>query len=69
MIPRGESQDLCFVEEGRLPDFVEQRDPSVVRPGEIRDTDGNVVGTHQGLHRFTVVSAAGWVLQPANECM
>lgn len=54
IIPRGESQDLCFVEEGKLPGFVEQRDPSVVKPGEIHDPGGNVVGTHTGLHRFTV---------------
>ncbi len=54
IIPRGESQDLCFIEEGKLADFVEQRDPSVIKPGEIHDQDGNVVGTHTGLHRFTV---------------
>ncbi|NLX27198.1 MAG: tRNA 2-thiouridine(34) synthase MnmA [Lentisphaerae bacterium] len=54
IIPRGESQDLCFVEEGRLPEFVEQRDPTVIQRGEIRDQDGNVVGHHDGLHRFTV---------------
>jgi tRNA-specific 2-thiouridylase len=54
IVPRGDSQDLCFVEEGRLPEFVEQRDPSVVRRGEIRDQDGKVVGHHDGLHRFTV---------------
>jgi tRNA-specific 2-thiouridylase len=54
VIPRGESQDLCFVEEGKLPGFVEQRDPSVIKPGEIHDQEGNVVGTHTGLHRFTI---------------
>jgi tRNA-specific 2-thiouridylase len=54
IVPRGESQDLCFVEEGKLPDFVEQRDPSVIRRGEIRDHHGKVVGHHDGLHRFTV---------------
>ncbi len=54
VIPRGESQDLCFVEEGKLPAFVEQRDPSVVKKGEIHDQDGHVIGTHNGLHRFTV---------------
>lgn len=54
IVPRGESQDLCFVEEGKLPDFVEQRDPSVMRRGEIHDQYGNVVGHHDGLHRFTV---------------
>lgn len=54
IVPRGDSQDLCFVEEGQLPEFVEQRDPSVIQKGEIRDQDGNVVGQHDGLHRFTV---------------
>ncbi|VGO20012.1 tRNA-specific 2-thiouridylase MnmA [Pontiella sulfatireligans] len=54
IVPRGESQDLCFIEEGRLAEFVEQRDPSVVKKGEIHDPDGNVVGHHNGLHRFTV---------------
>jgi tRNA-specific 2-thiouridylase len=54
IVPRGESQDLCFVEEGKLPDFVEQRNPAVAKRGEIRDPDGNVVGYHDGLHRFTV---------------
>jgi tRNA-specific 2-thiouridylase len=54
IIPRGESQDLCFIEEGKLPDFVEQRDPSVIKSGEIHDHKGNVVGTHKGLHHFTV---------------
>lgn len=59
IIPRGESQDLCFVEEGRLPDFVEERDPSVAKPGEIHDQNGTVVGTHNGLHHFTVGQRGG----------
>jgi len=54
VVPRGESQDLCFVEEGRLPDFVEQRDPSVAKRGEIHGPGGSVVGHHEGLHHFTV---------------
>ncbi|MBN2163768.1 MAG: tRNA 2-thiouridine(34) synthase MnmA [Pontiellaceae bacterium] len=54
IVPRGESQDLCFVEEGQLPEFVERRDPSVIKRGEIHDQNGNVVGHHDGLHRFTV---------------
>jgi tRNA-specific 2-thiouridylase len=54
IIPRGESQDLCFVEEGRLAEFVEQRDPSVIKAGKIVGPSGQEVGTHNGLHRFTV---------------
>ena len=59
VVPRGESQDLCFIEEGRLPEFVEARDPSVIQKGEIRDPDGNVVGHHDGLHHFTVGQRGG----------
>lgn len=59
VVPRGESQDLCFVEEGKLPEFVEQRAPEVAQPGEIRDQEGRVVGQHQGLHRFTVGQRGG----------
>ena len=53
VVPRGESQDLCFVEAGRLPEFVEARDPSVVRSGVVV-AEGRVVGRHEGVHRFTV---------------
>lgn len=54
IVSRGDSQDLCFIEEGKLPDFVEQRDPSVIQKGEIHDQHGKVVGSHEGLHHFTV---------------
>lgn len=54
IVSRGESQDLCFIEEGKLAEFVEQRDPSVIQPGEIHDQHGNVVGRHDGIHRFTI---------------
>ena len=54
IVSRGESQDLCFIEEGKLAEFVEKRDPSVKKPGEIQDQDGAVVGHHDGIHRFTV---------------
>lgn len=59
IIPRGESQDLCFVEEGRLPHFVEQRNPEVKQQGEVRGPDGKVVGYHDGLHHFTVGQRGG----------
>jgi tRNA-specific 2-thiouridylase len=54
VVSRGDSQDLCFIEEGKLAEFVEQRAPSVARKGEIHDHEGNVVGHHGGLHNFTV---------------
>ncbi len=59
MVPRGDSQDLCFIEEGKLAEFVEQRDASVAVTGDIVDHKGRVVGRHGGLHHFTVGQRGG----------
>lgn len=51
---KGESQELCFIPTGRYDTFVEQRAPERVRPGPILNPQGQEVGTHAGVHRFTV---------------
>jgi tRNA-specific 2-thiouridylase len=51
---KGESQELCFVPTGRYDELVEARAPERVRPGPILDAAGRQVGTHAGVHRFTV---------------
>jgi tRNA-uridine 2-sulfurtransferase len=51
---KGESQELCFVQQGRYAEFVSQRAPERVRPGEIVDEEGRQLGTHAGIHRFTL---------------
>jgi tRNA-uridine 2-sulfurtransferase len=53
-----ESQDICFVGDGRYADFVEKRLP-VVRSGMVRHVDGRVLGSHGGVHRFTVGQRQG----------
>ncbi|MFL2877226.1 MAG: tRNA 2-thiouridine(34) synthase MnmA [Pontiellaceae bacterium] len=59
IVSRGDSQDLCFIEEGQLAHFVEQRNDSVAVDGEIVDHTGRVVGRHKGLHHFTVGQRGG----------
>lgn len=59
IVSRGDSQDLCFIEEGKLAHFVEQRDDSVAVEGDIMDHQGRVVGKHAGLHHFTVGQRGG----------
>ncbi len=54
-----ESQEICFVPDGRYADFVARVGASKIRPGEIRDESGNVLGTHDGVHRFTVGQRRG----------
>ncbi len=50
-----ESQEICFVPEGRYVDVVEQIRPEArERGGEIVDQRGRVLGRHAGVHRFTV---------------
>lgn len=58
-VPRGESQDLCFVEDDRYPEFIEQRVPDVKRKGAVRDGAGRVLAEHGGIHRFTVGQRGG----------
>ena len=56
---KGESQELCFVPTGRYDTFVDSRAGERARPGPVVDADGRVVGTHQGVHRFTVGQRKG----------
>ena len=54
-----ESQDLCFVPDSGHGLFVEQHRPEVRRKGEIANTKGNVLGSHPGVHHFTVGQRKG----------
>lgn len=58
---KGESQELCFVGAGAgaYAGFVEARAKGRVRPGPIVDATGRVVGTHEGIHRFTIGQRKG----------
>lgn len=51
---KGESQELCFVPTGRYDSFVADRAGDRLRPGPIVDEQGRTVGTHAGVHAFTV---------------
>ncbi len=55
-----DSQEVCFVSEGSYADLVKSRAPDSF-PGEGRfvDEDGRVLGTHQGIFRYTVGQRKG----------
>jgi len=59
-----ESQEICFVPSGHYVQFIEsyltERGESLPEEeGEIVTTGGEVLGRHQGLHRFTVGQRRG----------
>ena len=54
-----DSQDICFVPNGRYVDIVEKVRPGASRPGKIVHVDGRVLGEHEGVIRYTVGQSRG----------
>ena len=53
-----DSQDICFVGKKDYRSFVEKR-IDLTSSGEIFDTEGNKIGDHNGIHKFTVGQRKG----------
>ena len=66
-----ESQEICFVPDGKYSEFIDRylahegRSDELPRGGEIVDAAGAVIGDHTGIHRYTVGQRRG--LGIANE--
>lgn len=54
-----DSQDICFVPNGRYADVIERLKPGAARPGDIVHLDGRVLGRHEGVLRYTVGQRKG----------
>lgn len=54
-----DSQDICFVPEGRYVDVIERLRPGALEPGDIVDVDGNVLGQHEGIVKYTIGQRRG----------
>ncbi len=48
-----ESQEICFVSQGDYRTFVEQALPQAKQPGQFVDTEGHVLGRHEGIAFYT----------------
>ena len=48
-----DSQDICFVPDGKYANFIERVTGQVSPPGPYLDEDGRVLGQHKGLIRYT----------------
>ena len=54
-----DSQDICFVPQGKYQDVVKKLRPGAIEPGEIVDADGRVLGEHPGVINYTVGQRRG----------
>jgi tRNA-specific 2-thiouridylase len=56
---KADSQDICFVPQGRYSSVVERLRPDAAEPGEIVHVDGRVLGRHAGIIHYTVGQRRG----------
>ena len=54
-----DSQEICFVSQGRYDEFIRNQRDRLDTSGELVLTDGTVVGDHQGIEGFTVGQRKG----------
>ena len=54
-----DSQDICFVPNGRYADVVKKLRPASDEPGEIVDLEGEKIGVHDGIINFTIGQRRG----------
>ena len=54
-----DSQDICFVPNGRYGDVVRRLRPGAITPGIIRHLDGRILGKHQGVIDYTIGQRRG----------
>lgn len=54
-----DSQDICFVQNGSYADFIETYTGKTYPAGDFIDKNGNVLGRHKGIIRYTIGQRKG----------
>lgn len=54
-----DSQDICFVPEGKYVSVIERMRPNAMQAGDIIDMDGTVLGQHDGIVKYTIGQRRG----------
>jgi tRNA-specific 2-thiouridylase len=61
-----DSQEICFIPDNDYRAFVTRSLPETAREGVVVDESGKVLGSHEGVHRFTVGQRKGLGVQSAS---
>ena len=56
---KSDSQDICFVPQGRYSDIINKLQPNSVSGGDIIHIDGRVLGRHEGIINYTIGQRRG----------
>ena len=60
---RPESFEACFVKDKDYRDFLKRHIPTAIKPGEVANVKGQVIGKHFGLPLYTVGQRKGFEVQ------
>lgn len=63
---RPESQEICFLPENDYRPFLKRHIANKIKPGEIVDLKGNLIGRHQGLPLYTIGQRRGFFIRTKN---
>ncbi len=56
---KADSQDICFVPQGKYADIINKVKPNAALVGEIVHIDGRVLGRHEGILHYTIGQRKG----------
>lgn len=51
---RPDSQEICFIKDNNYREFLSKNSKRTLPKGEIIDTEGNILGYHNGISQFTI---------------
>ena len=54
-----DSQDICFVPNGNYASVIKKYKPKSFKQGDIMDTNGNLIGKHEGIINYTIGQRKG----------
>ncbi|MCX5693715.1 MAG: tRNA 2-thiouridine(34) synthase MnmA [Candidatus Omnitrophica bacterium] len=49
-----DSQEICFLADGKYNEFIKIKGRGCIKPGNFIDKDGNILGEHQGIPFYTI---------------
>ncbi len=49
-----DSQEICFLPDGKYGDFIKAKSQGNIKPGNFVDKNGNILGLHQGVVFYTI---------------
>lgn len=54
-----DSQEICFVPDDNYANLIEKKTPGSLKQGDVLDSEGQIIGSHEGQQKFTIGQRRG----------